>query len=297
MMGSTFAKQVTILLFTASSVYGSFTFAAEVKINGDQTIAQSKKVANASGLYLEGIRDGNIQAALDKYIGDSYTQHSTGVADGKDGAMEFFGQFLERNPVRDIQVVRAIEDGQYVFLHVYQSLNNGESKWVTGDLFDTDDRDRMIEHWDAIAPYVEETLSGRTMIDGSTEIKDLDKTEENKATVQAFFDDILLGGKIDKITDYISSEQYDQHNPDVGDGLAGVLRHFETAAERDARYVKLYQLIGQGNFVVTYSHAQMGGEDYAFFDIFRLKNGKLVEHWDVQEKIGPEEIWNNSGKF
>ena len=68
----------------------------------------SKKIANATGLYLEGIRDGNVNQALDQYIGDRYTQHSTGVADGKEGFAEFFAPFLERNPIRDIQVVRAI---------------------------------------------------------------------------------------------------------------------------------------------------------------------------------------------
>ena len=108
----------------------------------------SKRIANAKGLYLEGIRDGNMREALDKYTGDRYTQHSTGVADGKEGFIEFFAPFLERNPIRDIQVVRAIEDGRYVFCHVYQSLNNGEVKWVTADLFDTDEKGRIVEHWD-----------------------------------------------------------------------------------------------------------------------------------------------------
>ena len=260
-------------------------------------MTESRKIANAKGLYLEGIRDGNIKQALDKYTGDRYTQHSTGVGDDKEGFMEFFGPFMERNPVRDIQVVRAIEDGQYVFVHVYQSLNNGEAKWVTADLFDTDEQDRMIEHWDVIAPFEEQTLSGRTMVDGPTEVEDLDKTDENKSIVQTFFDDVLLGGQFDKVTNYISSEQYDQHNPKVGDGLEGITKHMQTAGERKSRYLKLHHLIGQGNFVVAYSHTQVSGDDWAFFDIFRLKGGKLVEHWDVQEKIGPKETWNNSGKF
>ena len=260
-------------------------------------MTDSIRLQNAKGLYLEGIRDGNMQQALDKYTGDRYTQHSTGVGDGKEGFMEFFGPFLERNPVRDIQVVRAIEDGQYVFVHVYQSLNNGEAKWVTADLFDTDDEGRLIEHWDVIAAYEEETLSGRTMVDGPTEIEDLDRTDANKSIVEAFFNDVLLGGQFEKVTDYISSEQYDQHNPTVGDGLEGVRKHFQSAVERDARYVKVHRIIGQGNFVVAYSHTQVSGDDWAFFDIFRLKDGKIVEHWDVQEKIGPEDTWNNSGKF
>ncbi|WP_064791361.1 nuclear transport factor 2 family protein [Shewanella woodyi] len=261
-------------------------------------MTKSRKIANAKGLYLEGIRDGNMIEALDKYTGERYTQHSTGVGDGKEGFMEFFAPFLERNPKRDIQVVRAIEDGQYVFVHVYQSLNDGEAKWVTADLFDTDDNDRMIEHWDVIAAFEEKTLSGRTMVDGPTEVEDLDKTDENKTIVQAFFDDVLLGRKFDKATKYISSKQYDQHNPEVGDGLVGVIKHFETKkCEKNSRYVKLHHLIGQGNFVVTFSHTLVSGEDWAFFDIFRLKDSMIVEHWDVQEKILSPEQWNNSGKF
>ena len=260
-------------------------------------MTETKKIANANGLYLEGIRDGYMQEALDKYTGERYTQHSTGVGDGKEGFMAFFGPFLQRNPVRDIQIVRAIEDGQYVFVHVYQSLNNGEAKWVTADLFDTDGQDRMIEHWDVIAPYIEETASGRTMVDGPTEVEDLEKTEENKAIVRAFVDNVLVGGQFDKVTDYISVNQYDQHNPEVEDGLEGIAKHLQKVGAIGARYVKVHHLIGQGNFVVTYSHIQKSGDDWAFFDIFRLKNGKIVEHWDVQEMIGPEDTWNNSGKF
>ncbi len=262
-------------------------------------MTESIKIAHAKGLYLEGIRDGKMQEALEKHVGDRYTQHSTGVADGKEGFMVFFAPFLERTPVRDIQVVRAIEDGRYVFCHVYQSLNNGEAKWVTADLFDTDDDDRLIEHWDVITEYVEETASGRSMVDGPTEVEDLDMTSENKSIVQGFVDDVLMGGNADKVTDYISADQYDQHNPSVEDGLAGFGKHLQEVMASGAatEYVKVHYLIGQGNFVVTYSHTRMAGDDYAFFDIFRLKNRKIVEHWDVQEKIGPRETWNNSGKF
>jgi len=262
-------------------------------------MTESKKLTHAKGLYLEGIRDGNMREALDKHVGDRYTQHSTGVADGKEGFMDFFGPFLDRTPVRDIQVVRAIEDGRYVFCHVYQSLNNGEAKWVTADLFDTDENGRLVEHWDVIAAYVEETASGRSMVDGPTDIEDINKTDENKAIVQGFVDDVLLGGKVDRVTDYISTEQYYQHNPVVEDGLAGFGKHLKEvmASGSATEYVKVHHLIGQGNFVVTYSHTRMRGDDYAFFDIFRLKNDKIVEHWDVQEKIGPQETWNNSGKF
>ncbi|WP_299425123.1 nuclear transport factor 2 family protein [uncultured Shimia sp.] len=116
-------------------------------------MTDSIHLANANGLYLEGIRDGNMNEALDKYTGHRYTQHSAGVRDGKEGFIEFFTPFLERSPVRDIQVLRFIEDGNYVFVHVYQSLNNGEAKWVTADIFDTDEEGRIVEHWDVFDEY------------------------------------------------------------------------------------------------------------------------------------------------
>jgi predicted SnoaL-like aldol condensation-catalyzing enzyme len=95
----------------------------------------SQKLANATALYMEGIRDGHARQAVEAYTGDRYTQHSTGVRDGVEGFVEFFEPFVERNPVRDIRVIRSIVDGRYVFLHAFQSLNDGEAEWVTTDFF------------------------------------------------------------------------------------------------------------------------------------------------------------------
>lgn len=260
---------------------------------------RTQKIHHAAGLYLDGIRDGKVQQALDAHTGARYTQHSTGVADGKAGFAAFFGPFLERNPVRDIQVLRAIEDGPYVFLHVYQSLNNGQSQWVTGDLFDTDAQDRVIEHWDVIQEYATDTRSGRSMVDGPTQVEDLDKTDANKATVQAFCDTVLIGADHARVADFISTSRHDQHNPAVKDGLDGFAAYLGelAAAGQPMRYWKVHKLIGQGNFVVTLSHVQIGQSHFCIFDLFRLQDGKIVEHWDVQEKILPPEQWNNQGKF
>lgn len=259
----------------------------------------SKKLENAINLYLEGIRDGKVREAVTKYTGDRYTQHSTGVSDGIEGFVEFFEPFIKRCPIRDIQIIRAIEDGQYVFVHVYQNINNGEAQWVTADIFDTDENDKIIEHWDVIQAYEEETVSGRTMVDGSTEVEDLDKTEENKKLIRSFFDEVLIGGKFDEVINYISSEQYDQHNPTVTDGLEAFGKHVQEMAEKGitSSYEKLHLLVGQGNFVATLSHTKVAEEDYCFIDLFRIKDGLIVEHWDIQEKILPKDQWGNSGKF
>ena len=257
------------------------------------------KLDTAKALYQEGIQEGRAREAVESYTGARYTQHSTGVRDGVEGFVEFFEPFLERNPVRDIQLVRAIEDGQYVFVHAAQSLNNGESRWITMDMFDTDEDDRIIEHWDVIAPWVDETVSGHSQVDGPTEVTDLDRTEANKQRVAAFIDDVLFHGRGEKITDYISTETYLQHNPQVADGIEGIAAFMQQMAEAGTPmvYKYVFKILGQGNFVVSYCLAQIGDEDYAVFDLFRLEDGLIVEHWDAMEPLPHGEMLVNRGKF
>lgn len=258
-----------------------------------------KKLENAKALYIEGIRDGNAREAVTKYTGERYTQHSTGVRDGIEGFVEFFEPFIQRNPSRDIQIVRGWEDGQYVFIQAYQNINNGEARWVTTDFFDTDENDKILEHWDVIAPYVESTPSGHTSTDGATEITDLDKTEANKEVVRNLIKDGLMpGGNTENLPKYISSEKYIQHNKDVPDGL----EHFQKLASTPnppLTYQEIVLMVGKGNFVATLCKANWNdgktNQDYAQVDIFRLEDGLVVEHWDNVEPVPEEDV--NGGKF
>jgi len=257
---------------------------------------RSQKLLNAVGLYKNAINGGNIDV-IDQYVGDRYTQHSTPVKDGRDGFREFFEDFLQRNPKRDIQIIRAIEEGQYVFLHAFQNLNDGKDQWVTMDFFDTDQNHKLIEHWDIIAEYSDKTPSGHTSVDGPTEVEDLDKTGENKALVQNMIRDVLMpGGNPYNIDQYISSETYIQHNRDVADGL----EPFKALAINPGKplvYDEIFLCVAQGNFVATLCRARWEGAPYAQADLFRVKDGMIVEHWDAAEAILPKEQWVNSGKF
>ena len=258
-----------------------------------------KRLENAKALYIEGIRDGDYVEAIHKYAGERYTQHSTPVKDGTEGFIEFFADFVERNPDRDIEIVRGFEDGQYVFLHAVQHLNGGESRWVTADIFDTDDQARMIEHWDIISEWVDETVSGHTQTDGPTEPTDPDKTEENKALVARFVSEVLKDGELARLPDFISTEMYVQHNPQVGDGLGGLGDFVESLRRQGAtmRYEEIHNVVGCGSFVAVLSKMDLAGTKMAVIDLFRVEDGLIVEHWDVMEEILPKDQWVNSGKF
>lgn len=259
------------------------------------------RVNNATALYLEAIRDGNYVDAINTYAGDRYTQHSTPVKDGKAGFIEFFADFTERNPVRDIEIIRAFEDGQYVFLHVLQDLNDGEFQYVTADIFDTDDDAKLIEHWDIIAEIQPVTASGRTQLDGPTvasDIEDLAKKEANKQLISRFINEVLIPADYSELSRFIGIDLA-QHNPDMADGVDA----FRTAASNTSlRYVELHKVIGSGNFVASLAETETRtpgspATRHAVIDLFRIENSKIAEHWDVIETITPQETWVNSGKF
>ncbi len=259
----------------------------------------NKKLDNVINLYLEGIRDGNYEHAINQYTGDRYTQHSTGVKDGRQGFIEFFSEFVKRNPVRDIQIVRKLVDGQHVFVHAYQNINNGEAKWVTTDFFDTDKDDKIIEHWDVISQYVEATPSGHTSIDGPAEVEDLDKTQENKELVKNLLKDALMpGGDPTKLERYISKDKYIQHSKYVADGLEA-FQVLVQKSNRQLNYTDIVLVVGQGNYVATLCKATWTENDsvqeLAQVDLFRIEDGLVVEHWDNVEPVPAVSV--NSGKF
>lgn len=279
------------------SLVDSATMAIERRI--EVASSGSPGLANARRLYLEGIRDGDVRRAVETYTGDRYTQHSTGVRDGVEGFVDFFEPFVERNPVRDIELVRSLVDGRFVFIQAAQSLNNGEARWVTTDLFDTDGNGKIVEHWDVIRELGGTNPGGHTQIDGAVEVTDLHLTEANKDVVWRLLTEAFAETPTAGFDEFISDEVYINHNPDAPDGLAALIEMDRSGRARGEAlyYEQVHHIIGQGNFVVSFAHQIWNGIDYAAFDIFRLENGLIVEHWDNVETVPDPSENLNSGKF
>ena len=125
---------------------------------------------------------------------------------------DFFGKSGTIKPLvseRDQNARIITEDGDYVFTHTEYDFFGPKAGF---DVFRFENG-LIVEHWDNLLEVQPANPSGRTQFDGVTEIKDLDKTEANKATVKGFIDDVLLNHQNDKITTYINPTKYLQHNP------------------------------------------------------------------------------------
>ncbi|MFE2141556.1 ester cyclase [Streptomyces sp. NPDC059456] len=156
---------------------------------------------------------------------------------------------------------------------------------------------KLAEHWDALTPLVEDTASGRSQTDGPGEVTEPETTEANRALVAEFAQKVLVGADYSVLTDYISTETYHQHNPEAADGLAGFGAAAASWAEqgKNLHYKTVHKVIAEGEFVLLQSEGEFG-VPVAYYDLFRVADGKIVEHWDVIAPI-PAELPHVNGLF
>lgn len=226
---------------------------------------------------------------------DKYVQHNLAVGDGLSG----FGAVLQQLPAGSAKVntVRLLQDEEYVVAH---TVYNFFGPKIGFDVFRFENG-KIVEHWDNLQTTPDQpNPSGRTMIDGVTEVADLEKTDPNKALVAAFVNDVLVSGKLDKLSGYFDGDNYLQHNPAIADGLSGLGAALKAMAEQGItmKYTRVHKVLGQGNFVLVISEGEFAGKSTSFYDLFRVHQGKIAEHWDTMETIPPRADWKNpNGKF
>lgn len=275
--------------YTCVAVFGlvGFTPALVTEANADTSMKEKVKS------LLESIETGD-QKPVGYINPKKYIQHNPMVGDGLAGFGEVLGQ-LPKGSAK-VKVARVFRDGDYVFTHTDYNFFGPK---IGFDIFRFEDG-LIVEHWDNLQETAKKSVSGRTQVDGPTEATDLDKTDANKKLVTDFVNKILIGGQVDKITDYISTEKYLQHNPNVADGLGALGKALAAMAEAGTpmTYTKSHKILGEGNFVLSVAEGKFLGKDVSFYDLFRVENGKLVEHWDTIEPLLPaEKHKNKNGKF
>ncbi len=225
----------------------------------------------------------------------SYTQHNLSAADGLAG----FGALLEALPENSakVNIIRAFQDGDFVFTHTDYNFFGPK---VGFDLFRFEGG-LIVEHWDNLAEKSDQpNPSGHTQLDGPTEATDIEKTEQNKKLVADFVETILVEGQMDKLGQYFDGDNYIQHNTAIGDGLSGLGQALEAMAEQGIQmvYTKIHKVLGEGNFVLVISEGTFADNPTSYYDLFRVADRKIAEHWDVMETIAPKDQWKNSnGKF
>lgn len=230
-------------------------------------------------------------SAVDRWVAADYRQHSSLAADGPEALR---GLVASLPADFRYELARVIADGDLVALHgVYHGF--GPEPLVAFDLFRVADG-KLAEHWDALTPVVTDTASGRSQTDGPQAPSGAG-TEQSRALVAGFAQRVLQDADYSALTDYISTETYLQHNPEAADGLDG----FGAAAGKWAAegknlvYKTVHKVVAEGDLVLLQSEGEFG-EPVAYWDLFRVQDGKIVEHWDVIAPI-PASLPHSNGLF
>ncbi len=240
--------------------------------------------------------DARLAASL---LNAGYIQHNLAYGTGRDAFVAAV-EALAKAPVKTtVDVVRAYEDGDKVFLQsVYNFAGAGEQ--VAFDVFRFDDEGKIIEHWDNLAKKAAPNPSGHTQIDGPVEAEEQDLTEANRELVKNFLYDVLQGNRPERTADYFNGDAYIQHNVAIADGLSGLGEALAAFAAQGIEmvYTTVHQVLANGNFVLAISEGTFGGRPTSYYDLWRVENGKIAEHWDVMETIAePNDRANDNGKF
>ncbi|MFT5466416.1 MAG: putative SnoaL-like aldol condensation-catalyzing enzyme [Verrucomicrobiales bacterium] len=279
---------ITFLLVSEIAIVNALTQFVSWKTK--ETFMRSKKKDQICAL-LKGIETGDPEAVTVVNEG-KYIQHNPLTREGNVGLAELFKRLSKTSP--RVEIVRVFEDGDFVFAHTDYDFNVVE---VGFEVFRFEDG-LVVEHWDNLQSKPDDpNPSGHTMLDGSTETTDLDKTEENRALIRSFVEEALVGDQLSRLDHYIDSEGYVEHNLKMSDGLPALREAL--ANNREARrYDKIHRLLAEGNFVLCVCEGHLDDRHVSFYDLFRVADGKIVEHWDTVDPVPPRSEWvNNNGKF
>ena len=106
--------------------------------------------------------EGNPVQAVALYVGEDYIQHNPMVGDGPQAFIAYFERMQKEFPVKTIEFVRAIAEGDLVALHTHQVWPD-EDEYVTMDFFRFSDDGKIVEHWDSIQQIPKTPLNSNKM--------------------------------------------------------------------------------------------------------------------------------------
>ena len=256
-------------------------------------MTNKEKVLALIGTFVSGDT-----AKAKELLAPGYIQHNLAFGTGADAFVAAVEGLVQAPVKTTVNNIRAFEDGDKVFLQtVYNFAGAGEQ--VGFDVFRFDADGKIAEHWDNLADKVAPNPSGHTQIDGTFEKKDVDK-EETRKVVAGFVGDVLRGENPDKLTSYYDGDKYIQHNTSIADGLSGLGAALEAMAKQGISmvYNKTHMVLADGDYALACSEGTFGGVPTTYYDLFRVENGFIAEHWDVMETLADKSTWaNENGKF
>src|SRR3954447_24897045 len=265
------------------------------------TVREGGKAQIAARVPLAAFGGGDT-TIIDNLVRPDYIQHNPLAPDGPEAMKAFGAAWLKQFPDATYAVRRAITDGDLVLLHSSGVLVPGTPGLAAVDIFRFQDG-QIAEHWDVLQEVPATTANGNDMFATLSPPQTGAPGQRwftiyHKKLVTAFLDQLLVRKDLTAIDAYVSPD-YHEHSPTIADGAAGLeagLRaSFETFPQLN---VESKRVLAEGDLVAVHSHYidTPGERGRAVIDLFRVRDGKIVEHWDAAQDV-PETAANDNTMF
>jgi predicted SnoaL-like aldol condensation-catalyzing enzyme len=271
------AHRGIMLLAVVASGIGAIFDAAPAQ-SQERAVTASDALGVTARQAMSDIFQKKDATAVDRYFGESFIQHDPSIADGLAG-MKSFAAEVANSPTADITTYRMLVDRDFVLLHSrYQGVARYAGPVIAFDLSRFQDG-KIVEHWGGQEPQAPPNLSGRTQVDGPTEVLDREKTQANRTLVQTYRETVMVSLRFGRIEEFIEGARYAQHASQIGDGIARLRERIASVAKEGGQLnLTPRRFVAEGNFVLVLSEGDLPSGPTALYDLFRVENGKIVEH-------------------
>lgn len=214
--------------------------------------------------------------AVDRYWSDPYLQHNPIAMSGVSTFRNLFSGIL--NTFTYQRLLTLAECDLAVVLGRYSQ--NG----VIFDMFRIQEG-KLMEHWDSDANQAS-SMDGLDPLDTSAPGAD------NRELFLTFADEVLIAGDWDRAAEFLGAA-FEEHHGSGGTGPAAFTAYIDGES---VTYTKVHHVIADGDYVFALSEGKRGAQAFGFYDLFRVEDGKIVEHWDSRRSV-PNSTQSGLGIF
>lgn len=215
-------------------------------------------------------------AMIEQMVDENYIQHNPFVPTGRAAFVSLLPKLKSFGS--KIKNIRMLQDGQHIIMHhKWENAQPfGHDSMAAFHIIRFDSNGLIAEHWSVMTKDICSIASGMSLTDGSTQIKDIEKTNENRIVVARLF------------TQLIESKEVPGELPDFMQ---------ERLVRLNLNYQKQHKVFAEGNFVLSISEANRAGVPTAVYDLIRIEENKIAEHWAVLQEIPKDNLANSNTMF
>lgn len=228
-------------------------------------------------------------STLETYFSPDYIQHNPALRNGRDELTTFKKANV---PFSTTELLHCLGDRDLVFF-VERVTGLVPEPLCFFDIYRMEDG-RIVEHWDAYERTAGPNPSGRIMFDSATDIGDADATEATRALVTKLVSTVFVLDHLDRLGEFVH-EDVRQYSSGIADGLEGLRQHFLQSQwfTGAVEYRALRKVIAEGQIAMTASDAVIGETPYVIFDLWRVEDGKVVEHTSLRQRVEQSTFHHN----